>query len=394
MAFGGEKRNPYEFGYNNPHEDRVLKKGEMIIANSGEEYDLLEELGEGGMGKVFKIKNKRNEIEQALKVMHFDHRTDPTSIKRFRREIELLTKIKGPFIVDVIDIVELPVGAEDVLGLVTELVDGVGLDEEIKFDYEKSEQCTIKPERAIRFISEVLLGLETLRKSGVVHRDLKPSNIYIEQMRAKDEEIKVLDKDGKPKVDENGKEVTKTVKGKIIGEVAKIGDFGIAKFSEDQTQSTSADRAQFSDEANLEVTNPGALMGSPAFMSPESIEGHPITHSSDLYSVGLILYEALSGSHPFDTVGVADMLRKHVEEQPEPLILKGVKIPAWLDNIILKLLRKDPKERFETAVDVFLAIKEGVKKDYPELLKEIPFIWDIKKTDSADEQEEDARIAA
>jgi eukaryotic-like serine/threonine-protein kinase len=349
MRFKPDMGGPYKNMDRNPVERHVIKEGETIEAKNGDKFELLQSLGEGGMGKVFKAKDQRTGIERAIKFMHFNNRVEKDDVARFKREMELLTKIKDQFILDIIDVIEVQVGGETMIGMVTDFVDGPSVSAEMK------EQGKIEPEKAIVIIAEVALALQTLKEEGVVHKDIKPANIFLEKMP-------------------NGESVV------------RVGDFGISGLEDDPANEINHDK--FSDDVRKQITEPTTLRGTAAFMAPESLSHKPTTHKSDIYSTGLVLYEMLSGEFAIPGEHAIAVVNNQINTYPEPLKSVGVDVPDWLEDILNKMIRKNPDERFDSAMDVYLALKEGVKKDYPELLNESPFLYDFKKTKGEEVQEE------
>ena len=349
MKFKPDMGGPYKRMDRNPVERHVIKEGETIEAKNGDKFKLIKSLGEGGMGKVFKAEDERTGIKRAVKFMHFNSRVNKDDVARFKREMELLTKIKDQFILDIIDIIEVQVGGETMIGMVTDYVEGPSVSAEMK------ERGKIEPEKAVKIIAEVALALQTLKEEGVVHKDIKPANIFLERMPS----------------------------GEFI---VRVGDFGISGLEDSETDKT--DSNKFSEDVRKEITELGAVRGTVAFMAPESLSYLPTTHKSDIYSAGLVLYEMLSGEYAIPGDNAMVVMDNQINTYPEPLKSVGVEVPDWLEGVLDKMIRKNPDERFDSGMDVYLALKEGVKKDYPELLNESPFMYDIKKTDSKEVQEE------
>jgi len=262
-------------------------------------YVILEKLGQGGMGAVYRSNQRSVDREVAIKVVNAHAMSDPEMIKRFLREARLASRINHPNAVAVVDFGQT---SDGVFYLVMELVPGKTLgqilDDEIK----------IEPERAAEIGAQICQALEGAHAVPIVHRDLKPANVI---------------------VDPNG--------------FVKVLDFGIAKsLSPDTISST--------------MTNAGAVMGTPAFMPPEVGLGNPCDERSDLYSLGCLLYAMVSGDVPFDADALPALMMKHAAEPPPPL----VGVPRDLEAVIMKLLAKNPGSRYQTATEARLALTRTI----------------------------------
>jgi len=258
-------------------------------------YQILEKLGQGGMGAVYRGNQRSVDRQVAIKVVNAHAMSDPEMIKRFLREARLASRINHPNAVAVLDFGQT---SDGVFYLVMELVAGKTLgeilDEELKLDAERSAEIG----------AQICQALEGAHAVPIVHRDLKPANVI---------------------VDPNG--------------FVKVLDFGIAKsLSPDTISST--------------MTHAGAVMGTPAFMPPEVGLGNPCDERSDLYSLGCLLYVMVSGDVPFDADALPALMMKHAAEPPPPL----VGVPRDLEAVIMKLLEKNPRSRYQTATEARLAL--------------------------------------
>jgi serine/threonine protein kinase len=265
-------------------------------------YTVLEKLGSGGMGAVYRAEQHSTDREVAIKVVNSSLVSEPEVIKRFLREAKLASKLTHPNAVGVLDFGQTDDG---VFYLVMELVSGRTLDEVIKADR------LFKPERLVRVAIQICDALEGAHDLSIIHRDLKPSNIML--MASGRDLVKVL-------------------------------DFGLAKStSPDQTSTT--------------MTGAGAVVGTPAFMPPELATGEPCDARSDLYSLGVILYLMGSGRLPFMSESVHELLALHASEDPAPP-MTGV--PIRLARVIDKLLNKRPADRYQSAHDARTALEESL----------------------------------
>lgn len=327
-----------------PREDVIqfeIKEGQVLTDDAGHTYSIVEKLGEGGMGAVFKVKDEQTEMIRAIKFLNNRQRDVPSAVKRFEREIRVLGQLDNPFILAPFDAAHFELEGEQVVGLVTDFVNGPNLEREIK------KEGWIKPERLVTLGAQLASALETLRKAKIVHRDLKPANIFLEKMP-------------------NGEEFV------------RIGDFGIAGFDFESEHTVPQDD-RLRDLRGEQLTDIEFLVGTPQFMSPEAVRGGIVDHRSDLYSLGIVLYQMVVGKVPFSDSPPHIILRQQMSDTPESFARQGAKdMPKWIEDIVQRLLQKNPQDRYQSAAEVFVALKEGVAKHYPKLLNEIPFIWDLK----------------
>ncbi len=256
-------------------------------------YEIRAPLGKGGMGTVYRGQQLSVDREVAIKVIHPMLASDRTSVKRFLREAKLASRLSQPAIVNVYDFGQ----SDGVLYLVMELLRGRTLATELGHG-------RIEPRRAATIGAQLCDALEAAHAQDIVHRDLKPGNIVL------------LD-------DPSGRDLIKVL------------DFGLAKSLEHDTDSR--------------VTNPEAILGTPLYMAPEQIEGKPLDSRGDLYALGCILYELISGAPPFVDPNIATILARHLGDPPAPL---ASSVPAPLRHLIEKLLAKAPVDRVQTAREV------------------------------------------
>jgi len=257
-----------------------------------------EKVGEGGFGAVFRGKQIATGREVALKILHPHNVSDETIVARFRREAEACSKLRDPHTVTTYDFDETPDG---ILYLAMELLRGQSLHQ-----VQKAEG-PLGYERVLKILDQVAASLAEAHKNGIVHRDMKPENVFIETRDGNDH-VKVL-------------------------------DFGIAKVVSDERQVPA-------------LTAVGQTLGTLEFMSPEQLRGQKLDGRSDLYALGMMSYEMLTGSLPFASAkSPIDIINFHMRhEPPAPSKLSDkVSIPAPVDAIILKMVAKDKDKRFVDA---------------------------------------------
>jgi serine/threonine protein kinase len=258
-------------------------------------YVLLRLLGEGGMGRVYLGRELATQRQVAVKLLQESLSLDPRFISRMEREADAVRRVVHPNAVRLFDFGQDPKGVY----LVMEYLSGESLWTRLE------ERGRLSPKETVCVLCQILLPLSLCHKAGVVHRDLKPDNIML-----------------CPEGDQ---------------EVAKLLDFGIARLSEGPA-----------------VTRTGQILGTPAYMSPEQIAGRGIGPASDLYAVGVLLYELLTGRLPFDAQSQLELFRQHIQEPAPPLSRACPDEPglAPFEPVVQKALAKSPKERFCSAEEM------------------------------------------
>lgn len=265
-------------------------------------YTIVEKLGEGGMGSVYRSRQHSFGREVAIKVVNPGLVTDPMIIKRFLREAKLSSRLSHPNAVAVLDFGQTDDG---IFYLVMELVQGRTLHDAMA----QTPQFT--PERVVRVGTQICDALECAHDLGIVHRDLKPSNVMLLS---------------------SGRDLVKVL------------DFGLAK-------SLAVD-----DRSTTMTGTRGGLMGTPAFVAPELALGRPCDHRADLYSLGCILYLIGSGWPPFSAENGAELVSKHAYEEPAPM----PNAPPALAAVVMRLLSKKPEDRFPSAAATRQALEEAL----------------------------------
>jgi serine/threonine protein kinase len=274
-------------------------------------------IGRGAAGMVFRARQIAVDRVVALKVLHKDLAHDEQFIRRFQREALAASRLDHPNSIRVLDFGHDDDGSPY---LAMEYVEGRTLQEVIDQD------GPLPDARVVDIVSQVLAALGVAHQMGVIHRDLKPDNIIV--LRSKTDE-------GEPT------------------ELVKVCDFGIAALAttmvrEDGTVPT----------PGLNVTMSGLIVGTPAYMSPEQMRAAPLDHRSDLYSVGILLYQLLAGRLPFqgDTL-LALALKQATEPPPAPSTARGAAVNAGLELVCLKAISKRPEDRFASAREMRVALR-------------------------------------
>jgi serine/threonine protein kinase len=280
-------------------------------------YELVDLLGSGGMGEVWRCRDRRIGRDVAVKVL-LDVRMADDSAARFEREARVAGGLASPSIVAVYDYGQGRLDGRPVPYLVMELVDGQSLDQVVAQELAASRILDVK--RALRWTEQVCAALEVAHGIGVVHRDIKPANV----MTTRDGSVKVL-------------------------------DFGIARFvGENQSLSN--------------LTASGVVLGTAGYMSPEQAEGRALDHRTDLYSLGCLLYFLLTGRPPFEAESFMGVAYKHVTAAPEPPSAYRRGLHPAIDTLVLDLLAKKPDERPGSAAVVrsrLLDISQLIERSAP-----------------------------
>jgi serine/threonine protein kinase len=281
-------------------------------------YRVIQKLGEGGMGEIYLAEDTRLGRTVALKILPADVASDKRRMQRFKQEAKLASSLNQPNILTIFEF-----GDTDSLHFIaSEYVDG-----ETLRDYLRDRQPQL-PE-LIDISTQVIAALDAAHEAKIVHRDIKPENIMV---RRRDRVVKVL-------------------------------DFGLAKLRE-KTSDQSVKRSNT--EANTELlvrTMPGTVMGTVNYMSPQQAQGLSVDERTDLWSVGVVIYEMIAGRVPFAGVTTSHTVVDILEKEPAPLAGGGMrKVPPELQRIVSKALAKNPDERYQTAKDMLVDLRNLRKR--------------------------------
>lgn len=275
-----------------------LEEGDELIGRLVDgRYRIRARLGAGAMGVVYDGVHEALERRVAIKILRREHRSAPVPLETFHREARTLAAVENPHIVEVHDLGDLDEGRAFV---VTEHLEGRELSARL------ADVGALPWREAVEIALQVCDGMRAAHEAGVIHRDLKPENLFLTRAHPR-----------------------------WGGTCVKILDFGIAKLL---------------DAPAREITFAGQLVGTPEYMSPEQCRGLPVDHRADIYALGAIVYEMVSGEVPFSGESVFAILERQLRDVAPRLVLAAhpLAVPAELDRIVARCLAKDPDERFES----------------------------------------------
>jgi serine/threonine protein kinase len=274
-------------------------------------YRLIRLLGEGATGRVFEVEHSTIGRRAAMKILAPEHAARPGAVKRLFSEAQAVNRINNPHIVEVTDVVEAdrPGGVN---AIVMELLEGVPLSRPMH------DQRPMPPERFVPILAQVADALAAAHAARFVHRDLKPDNVFLITQAGHADYVKLL-------------------------------DFGLAKTV---TESFSPDGTQR--PVHSHATAEGVFVGTPAYASPEQASAKPVDHRTDIYSLGVILYELLCGRLPFEGRNFGEFIVKHLTQPPPPAPPEAVRtaVGRTLDHVARRCLAKDPRDRFASAAEL------------------------------------------
>jgi len=265
-------------------------------------YQIVRMIGRGGMGAVYEAIHATMQRRVALKILNADLVSNPAALERFRREALLSGRLKHP---NAITIYDYGMSAIGEAYIVMEFLEGHSLAHELQ------QAKTLSPLRVVSVLAPVCDAVHAAHAEGIIHRDLKPANIMLEKLRT--------------------------------GETVKVLDFGIAKLA--------------MNNPNLMNLTGTGIIGTPQYMSPEQCQAHRIDGRSDVYSIGIIAYEMLTGKLPFDEPTPLATVIAQVKQKPKPLRELRPEIPQALEAIVMRALEKSPANRYQTAEELAEAFR-------------------------------------
>lgn len=273
-------------------------------------YEIVAPIGAGGMGEVYRARDTRLDRTVAIKVVHAPFAGDSERLRRFEQEARAVGALNHPNILAIYDVGEY----EGSPFLVTELLEGASLRDRLN-------GASLPARKALDYGTQIAAGLAAAHEKGIVHRDLKPENIFV------------------------------TGDGRI-----KILDFGLAKVS--SSLQDNAAQTLVTQDARAQIqTQPGAVLGTVGYMSPEQVRGMPADARSDIFALGTILYEMLSGHRPFRGDSSVETMNAILKDDPPEFQTASHAVPPTLDRIVRRCLEKAPGERFQSARDLAFALE-------------------------------------
>jgi eukaryotic-like serine/threonine-protein kinase len=303
-----------------PYDGRELVQ---LLADEGmigrlidNKYQIESKIARGGTGTVYRAIHLQLNVPVAVKVLHSDRINDATAVERFRREAFAAMQVRHPNAIAVFD---FGVTIDNLVYVVMELLSGMTLRQRLK------RQCYVSLYEMNEVMQQICAAVAVAHKHNIVHRDLKPENVF-------------LHKDGSE-------------------EVVRVLDFGLAKL-----------RGLIGDDESMIITRDGLVLGTPLYMSPEQSRGRPVSKRSDIYSLGVILYEMLTGQLPFTGSSLTNLAIKHATERPRPIYELRSNLAPVLNAVVMHALEKSPQQRpasvTEWAAELQAAIKAVTEGEF------------------------------
>lgn len=314
----------------------VLEPDPLIGTQLADRYEILSVIGIGGMGVVYKARHATLERLVAIKMLHTHLVSEPDALKRFHREAKAVSRVKHPHTVTLYD---FGINAAGQPYIVMDYIDGVSLKRVIK------EEGGISIERARHIFTQVADALACAHNEGVIHRDMKPENIMLSKRGDEDDWVEVV-------------------------------DFGISKVKSRASLQT------------YNITRIGDVCGSPPYMSPEQCLGSlPVDARSDIYSLAVVLYQALSGRLPFKAKSAIEMIDSHLYANPTPLKVATPALAACdaLTVLLNKALQKQPEKRHESLQEFVSDLQSAVASDTQRMAMMRPHLQSLH-LDSIDDE--------
>ena len=272
-------------------------------------YKILKKIGEGGMGSVYLANQETIDRKVAIKVLLSKLAEDNMAIRRFEQEAKAISKMQHPNTVTIYDYGRIEEEDGERLFIVMEYLKGSTLTQVLR------KESALLGLRAARILRQVCASLADAHGAGIIHRDLKPDNIFLTEVGGNKDWVKVL-------------------------------DFGVAKLADSEAAGT--------------LTQTGMIFGTPKYMSPEQAEGKPIDYRADIYALGVVLYELITGKPPFTSDTPVGLLLKHISEPPRPFseVAKERSIDPNLEQIVMRALEKHPDSRQQQVTELAAELEQ------------------------------------
>jgi eukaryotic-like serine/threonine-protein kinase len=309
-----------------PTDGSAMKPAGAVPRVLDNKYRIEQLIGRGGMGAVYRARDMRLDRLVAVKVVRAELLQDMDARRRFRREAQIVARLQHPGIVSIFDFGTFADGGAY---LVMELVRGEDLRRVLQ------REGSLEPARAARILSAVCDAIEAAHREGVLHRDLKPENILLPA--------------GGP-VHRGARRGGGDVEAKVL-------DFGVAKLVGDSPEDPRS-------EGNVTLTAAGSIIGTPAYMAPEQLRGEPPDHRTDVFALGVIAYEMLSGELPFSRGSLADVILAQ-DRGARPLTSASPRVPAPLEHVIMRALEVDPHKRPPSPQEFAAAVAQAIGSGEP-----------------------------
>jgi serine/threonine protein kinase len=289
---------------------KVTAVNEPYIGQTLDRCHVLERVGQGAMSVVYKAKQDFTERIVAIKMLRAQLCCDPSNVKRFQREAKAIARLSHPNLLNVYGVGTTNSGQPYII---MDYIEGKSLAQLLERDGQ------IDWKRAAMIFIQVCDAMQHAHSNRIIHRDLKPDNIMLVDNPAGEDMVKVV-------------------------------DFGIVKITDD------------SQRFSQRLTQTGEVWGSPVYMSPEQCMGHELDHRSDIYALGTVLYECLTGKPVFEGKRITDIVMKQLNEKPKALsaVRPDLQIPAWFEQVAMKALEKESRNRFLSMEEMKRAIEKGM----------------------------------
>ncbi|MDX2031366.1 MAG: serine/threonine-protein kinase [Blastocatellia bacterium] len=298
----------------------IQSSSASVIGRQINHYHVLSQLGRGGMGEVYLAEDRKLGRRIAIKLLPAEFTRDRDRVRRFEQEAKAASALNHPNIVTIHEIGTAEIGTGSIYYIASEYIEGQMLRDRIR-------QGPIPLLDALEIALQIANALQVAHDQGIVHRDIKPENV-------------MLRPDG----------------------FVKVLDFGLAKLTEMAISSAATD----DDAMTIAKTMPGTIIGTPAYMSPEQARALDVDHRSDLWSLGVVLYEMVAGRRPFQGQTMTDIIVAIIERSPASLIASLSGLPPELDRIVARALTKELKDRYSSAREMagdLKALKQRLELD-------------------------------